>query len=87
MTYEVEENGPKETDDNEDEVESPTNVRKGFGRGLQIHEIGQRNSRHAKTDAFSTNVIWEELRVEDHPCHIDTHAVNSKEQVEPGKSD
>jgi hypothetical protein len=82
-THKVEEHRANCTDDDEHQIESPSNICKCRGRSLQVHEVGQRNCRHAETYPLRADVVGEELGIEYYARDIDAHAVDGEEEVEP----
>ena len=62
-------------DDNEDQEEFPADVGESGGGDLEIDQIGQRDDTDRHGDTFRTEVVWEDLAVEDDTCNINTASV------------
>lgn len=83
MTYEICTDDANATDGDKYEVKSPSYVRKGSSGCLQVDEISERDSSHAETHAFRSDVVREELRVEDNTSNVNAHAVYCEKEIEP----
>jgi hypothetical protein len=53
---------------------------------LQIYKICQSHSRDTQANALGTDVIGEDLRIEDHTADVDTKRVDQQEDIESGHS-
>lgn len=59
----------------------PPNIRKGYSSHLQIDEIGEGNGGHYECNALGSQVVGEDLGIEDYAGPVDAGPVDSLEEV------